>query len=183
MHNFSTLKTVIAIATLLALPMAHAEMVSKADYKASKTRISAEYKADKAACGSMSANAKDICIEEAKAKEKNAKADLEFAYTGTLKDQNKALTAHAETTYAVAKERCDDKTGNDKDVCVKEAKAVQTKAKADIKLIKEVRAAKTEAVEDKMKADYKVAAEKCDALSGDAKSQCMSAAKAKYGSK
>jgi hypothetical protein len=181
MNTLSTLKSVLAIAALLALPAAHAEMISKADYKANKTKISADYKADKAACSSMTGNAKDICVEEAKAKEKNAKADLEFAYTGTLKDQNKALTAHAESAYAVAKERCDDKAGNDKDVCVKEAKAVEVKALADIKLVKEIRAAKTDASADKMNADYKVAVEKCDALAGDAKTQCVAAAKTKFG--
>jgi len=181
MTSLNTLKSALAIAALLALPVAHAEMMSKADHSASKTKISADYKAQKAACGSLSANAKDICVEEAKAKEKNAKADLEFAYTGTLKDQNKASKAHAESTYAVAKERCDDKVGNDKDVCVKEAKAVEVKALADIKLVKEVRAAKTDAATDKMNADYKVANEKCDALAGDAKSQCVAAAKMKFG--
>ena len=33
----------------------------------------------------------------------------------------------------------------------------------------------------KRDADYKVAAEKCDAATGDAKASCMAAAKAKYG--
>ena len=181
MNKLTTLKTALSLAALLALPVAHAEMMSKVDYKASKTKISTDYKADKAACGSLAANAKDICVEEAKAKEKNAKADLEFSYTGTLKDQNKALTAHAESAYAVAKERCDDKSGNDKDVCVKEAKAIEVKALADIKLVKEIRAAKTDATADKMNADYKVAAEKCESLAGDAKTQCVAAAKMKFG--
>jgi len=181
MNKMITLKSALAIAALLALPVAHAELMSKADYSTGKTKISADYKADKAACDSLAANAKDICVEEAKAKQKNAKADLEFASTGTLKDQNKAMTAHAESAYAVAKERCDDKSGNDKDVCVKEAKAVEAKAKADIKLVKEVRGAKADAKADKMDADYKVAAEKCDAMSGDAKTQCVNAAKTKFG--
>jgi hypothetical protein len=33
----------------------------------------------------------------------------------------------------VAKERCDDKSGNPKDICVEEAKAAQATAKADAK--------------------------------------------------
>jgi hypothetical protein len=33
----------------------------------------------------------------------------------------------------VAKEKCDDKAGNEKDVCVKEAKAALVRAKADAK--------------------------------------------------
>jgi hypothetical protein len=89
--------------------------------------------------------------------------------------------AKAEVAYAIAKEKCDDKAGNAKDVCVQEAKAAETKALADAKLGKEVGEAKTDAADDKRDADYKVAIEKCDALSGDAKSACVSAAKTKFG--
>jgi len=80
----------------------------------------------------------------------------------------------------VAKELCDDKAGNVKDVCVAEAKATHTKALADAKLSKKVGEAKKDAVDDKRDADYKVAAEKCDSLSGDAKSACVSAAKVRF---
>ena len=55
------------------------------------------------------------------------------------------------------------------------------KALAEIKMVKEIRAAKSDAASDKMDADYKVANEKCESLAGDAKSQCVSAAKMKFG--
>ncbi len=177
----NTLKAALLAASLLALPLAYAATMSKADYKAGKTRISADYKSDKAACASQKANAKDICVEEAKAKEKVALAELEYGYTGKAADQNKVLVAKAESAYAVAKERCDDMAGNAKDVCVKEAKAIEIKALADAKLGKEIGAAKKDAAADKIDADYKVAIEKCDALAGDAKSSCVAAAKTKFG--
>ena len=41
--------------------------------------------------------------------------------------------------------------------------------------------ARRDATEDKRDADYKVAAEKCDALSGAAKDTCMQNAKMRYG--
>ena len=176
-----SLKHSLIVAALLALPLAQAATMPKPDYKAAKSRISADYKADKAACGSMTANAKDICVEEAKAKEKVARAELEFGYTGKTKDQNKILVAKAESAYSVAKEKCDDMKGNDKDVCVKEAKAVEIKALANAKMGKQIAEAKTDAAQDKRDADYKVAAEKCDALTGDAKASCMTTAKAKFG--
>ena len=181
MNHISTLKYSLITAALLALPLAQAATMAKPDYKAAKARISADYKADKAACASLSANAKDICVEEAKAKAKVARAELEFGYTGKPKDQNKVLVAKAESTYAVAKEKCDDIKGNDKDVCVKQAKAVEVKALADAKMGKQIGEAKTDATQDKRDADYKVSAEKCDAMTGDAKAGCMTAAKAKYG--
>ena len=176
-----SLKLSVILAGVLALALAHAETMSKADYKAAKERITAQYKTDKAACDNLKDNAKDVCIEEAKGKDKVAKAELEFNRSGKDKDRIKLEVAKAEANYAVAKEKCDDKTGNDKDVCVKEAKAVETKAKADAKMEKKVTAAKKDAAEDKRDANYKVSIEKCDALKGDAKSNCIAQANAKYG--
>jgi hypothetical protein len=90
------------------------------------------------------------------------------------------LVAKAEAAYAVGKERCDDKAGNAKDVCVKEAKAREIKALADAKMGKEIGEAKKDAAEDKRDADYKVAIEKRNGLSGDAKDNCVAAAKTKF---
>lgn len=181
-HTRTTSLMSIALLTMLGMTAAvQAATITKPDYEASKTRISADYKVDKRACSSYSGNAKDVCIEEAKAKEKVAKAELELAFTGKASDQNKLWVAKAEAAYAVAKEKCDDLSGNAKDVCVQEAKAIETKALADAKLGKEVSQSKKDATEDKVNADYKVAAEKCDALAGDAKSMCMTSAKTKFG--
>ena len=41
--------------------------------------------------------------------------------------------AKAEADYAVGKEKCNDKAGNDKKGCVNEAKAAEARAKADAK--------------------------------------------------
>src|SRR6476619_2886136 len=110
--------------------------MSRDAYKADKDKIAAQYKADKDQCKSMSGNAKDICQAEAKGKEKVAKAELEANYKNTDKARNDARVAQADANYDVAKEKCDDLTGNQKDVCVKEAKAAHTKAKADAKVAK-----------------------------------------------
>lgn len=173
----------LVVAALLSLSVAQAATLSKAEYKADKTRISADYKADKAACAAFAANAKDICVQEAKAKETVARAELEYSYSGKPADQTKVLVAKAKSAYAVAKEKCDDQAGNAKDVCVKEAKAVEVKALADAKLGKKIGEARKEASDDKTDANYKVALEKCDALAGDAKTSCVAAAKAKFGKK
>jgi len=42
--------------------------LTRADHQAGKTRIGADHQADKAACASLTANAKDVCMEEAKTK-------------------------------------------------------------------------------------------------------------------
>ena len=181
MNQLKNIQAALLAASLLAMPAAYATTMTQADYKAGKTRISADYKTDDAACASLKANAKDVCVQEAKAKQKVALADLEYGYTGKAADRTKVLVAKAESAYAVAKERCDDQSGNAKDVCVKEAKAAETKALADAKLGKEIGEAKKDAAADLRDADYKVAAEKCDALAGEPKANCVSAAKAKFG--
>lgn len=178
--NFNLKASFLAIA-MLCLSTAQAGLTSKSDYQAGKTRIGADYKVEKAACSPMSGNSQDVCVEEAKAREKVALAELEFAHTGTTKDSNKVIVAKAESAYAVAKEKCDDKSGNDKDLCVKEAKAIETKALADVKLSKKIDTAVKDDVQTKRDADYKVSIEKCDALAGDAKTSCVATAKASFG--
>ena len=176
-----TLQASIVAAALLAWPLAQAGAMTQDEYKAAKTRIGSDFKAGKAACDSFSANAKDVCVEEAKAKEKVAYAELEYGFSGKPADQNKVLVVRAESTYAVAKERCDDLAGNPKDVCVQQAKAAEVKALADAKMGRQIGQAKTDAADEKRDADYKTAIEKCDAMSGNAKDACVSAAKTLFG--
>ncbi|HZT55396.1 MAG TPA: hypothetical protein VFA35_04150 [Burkholderiaceae bacterium] len=174
-------KTGLAIAALCVAGTAFGATGNKTDYNAAKDRIAAEYKADKAACDAFSGNKKDICVEQAKGKEKVAKAEAEYNYTGKPDDQNRIAVEKADAEYAVAKEMCDDKAGHDKDVCTTDAKSAHTKAIADAKMNKKVGEARKDAAEDKRDADYKAAVEKCDALAGDAKSACLGAAKARFG--
>jgi len=172
-----------------AKPMAP---ISKDAYDTAVKNAEAQYKVDKDACASRGGNAKNLCLAEASGKEKIAKADAEAAYKSTPKAREDARVARAEATHNVAKEKCDELSGNPKDVCVKEANAALVKAKADAKVdqvaadTKEDSAmkqadARRQAAEDKRDADYKVAIEKCDALTGAAKSTCVSDAKLRYG--
>ncbi len=173
-------KTALAVALVCLSSSAFATNMTKADYSVSKDRIKAEFKAEKVVCAKSTSNAKDICLAQAKGKEKVALAELQFSYSGKAKDGNKVAVAAADSTYSVAKEMCDDKAGQAKTLCRTEAKATLNKSLADAKLTKKVAAARTEAIEDKSDANYKVAVEKCDAMSGDPKNSCVNAAKARY---
>lgn len=153
----------------------------KSAYNQTKASAKSTYDADKKMCDAMAGNAKDICVAESKAKRTRADETAEAQWKNTPKARERAQHEIAEADYKVAKERCDDKGGNDKDVCVKEAKASMTKVMADAKASQKGTEARMDASKDKRDADYKVAAEKCDALSGDAKSACMASAKAKFG--
>ena len=180
--KLSSLAQAVAICASALLFVGNAAAAGdKAAYEQAKASAKAAYETDKKACDSLSGNAKDICVAEAKAKRTKVDEDAEAAYKGTPKAREHAVHEIAEANYQVAKERCDDKTGNDKDVCIKEAKAAMTKAQADAKATKTGTEARMDANKDKREADYKVAAEKCDALAGDAKSACVASAKARYG--
>jgi len=186
---------VAGCATQRDAPMASAKPaapISKEAYELAVKNAETQYKIEKDACASRSGNAKDICLAEANGKEKVAKADAEVAYKNTPKMREDARVTRAEATHSVAKEKCDDLSGNSKDVCVKEADAALVKAKADAK-VDRVAAdtrrdaeakqadARNEANKDTRDAEYKVAIEKCDVLAAPAKETCVSGAKAKYG--
>jgi hypothetical protein len=153
----------------------------KAAYNDAKASAKSTYESAKKQCDAMTGNAKDVCVAEAKAARTKTEVQAEATYKDTPKAREHAIHESAEADYKVAKERCDDKTGNDKDVCVKVAKAALVKTQADAKASLKTVDARTDASKDKLKADYKVAAEKCDAMTGDAKSACIAQAKAKYG--
>jgi hypothetical protein len=110
--------------------------MTKEEYKAQGDRISADYKAGKDKCGTLKDNAKDICVAEAKGAEKVAKAEREAQYKPSPRNDEKLAVAKGDAAYDVAKEKCDDLKGNDKDVCVKDAKAAHVKAKENAKVAK-----------------------------------------------
>ena len=172
----------------------HAMALTKAEYKTQKDGISSEYKAAKVKCASLKANAKDICVSEAKGVEKVAKAELEAQYEPSAKHTQKVGMAKADAAYDTAKEKCDDLSGNAKDVCVKDAKVVHVKAREDAKIAKvaadtssskaeKMTSVKKEAGADEREAMYKAAKERCDSLAGTVKDTCQNDAKVKYGMK
>lgn len=180
MNALQHCKTAFAIALMCVASGSFAATITKSDYSAGKDRIKAAYKVDKDACDKSTANAKDICVQQAKGKEKVAMAELQYSYSGKDKDGNKVAVAMADSSYSVAKEMCDDKVGQPKTLCRTEAKATHTKAIADAKLQKKVASATTNAIEDKTDANYKVAVEKCDAMAGEPKASCVNSAKVRF---
>ncbi|HEX9172161.1 MAG TPA: hypothetical protein VF861_05820, partial [Telluria sp.] len=98
-----------------------------------------------------------------------------------LKAYTQARMRIAAANYDRDRVRCAAVTGNSRDVCLEQAKAVQVAAQADAKADKKTIEARAEAQEDKRTAAYRVAREKCDAFAGAAKDQCVSAAKSMHG--
>lgn len=102
------------------------------DYQSALARIDLEYQSDKRNCQGLDGNAADMCMVEAESKQKVQKADLDAALKNTRKARYDARIVKAEADYSVAKEKCDYKEGgNDKEACLKKAKALKEAAMSD----------------------------------------------------
>jgi len=128
------LKLTIIAAALALGTASFAQAADKADRKvhnADEERIESEYKAAKEKCDAMQGNQKDICVAEAKAKEKVAKAENDAKHAkDPSKEQAKVQRVKADAEYDVAKQRCQEMNGNEKDVCMKEAQVQRDKTRA-----------------------------------------------------
>ena len=61
-------------------------------------------------------------MSEAKGVEKIAKAELEAAYEPSARHTEKVTKVKHDAAYDIAKEKCDDSTGDAKSACKKDAK-------------------------------------------------------------
>jgi hypothetical protein len=92
-----------------------------------------------------------------------------------------AAIKQADADYKTAKEKCGALAGNDKDVCMKEAKGAERVAKAEATATRDgTDRARARVAKEKAEAQYDVAKEKCDALKGNDKDVCAKDAKAAY---
>lgn len=132
MGKFNISSVLVALGLVFSVS-AIAQNMSKDEHEAAEKQIVAEYKSDKAQCESLTGNAEDICMAEAKGKEKVAKAELEAKFKPSKEATYKVSVAKAESNYDVTKERCDDKAGNDHEICEKAAEVLLEKAKTEAK--------------------------------------------------
>jgi hypothetical protein len=171
---------VMGLAALALAPAADAAG-DKGAYEQARQKAASNYEAAKKRCDAMTGSAKSVCVAEAKAARTRTEEQAEVLYQGTPKAREHAKNEIAAAEYRVARERCEERSGNDKDVCIKVAKAVRTRAEADAKAERKISDAREDAARHKREADYKVAAEKCEVLTGDARAACIAQAKTRYG--
>jgi hypothetical protein len=150
-------------------------------FKDAKVKAEADYKIASAKCTSLTDNAKDICVAEAKAARVHTEENAQANFHNNLSARTSAIKKIADADYEVDKAKCMAMVGNEKDVCIKKAKSTKVAAVATAKADKKVIEARSDEADDKKNAEYKVAIEKCDAMTGSAKDTCVSSAKKKYG--
>lgn len=154
---------------------------AKTAYNTARDMAAANYKVARARCDAVTGNPREVCVAEAKAERVRVEEEAGAAYKNTLKAYTQARMRIADANYERDKARCGAVTGNDRDVCIKQAKATLVAARADATADRKMIEARTDAREDKLTAEYRVALEKCDAFAGAAKDQCVDAAKTAYG--
>lgn len=169
----------LAAITLCCLGGAEGANFAKSTYEGARQDIKANYKLERDHCRNLAGNAQDVCEQAAKANEQIALAQLEYNYTGAEKDELELMKVQYEGRFAIAREKCDDLSGQPKDICLQEARTARDKAAADVKLGKKMAAAFDAADAARQKAEYKLAREKCELLGGDAKDVCLASAKAR----
>jgi len=164
---------------------AQAAPQSAEEYKAAVSRAEADYRVARERCNTSAGTTKAICVAEAKAAEKRAKADAMVAYKNTDAARNDARVEYAEADYMVAKERCGEQGGNARDICMEEARASLAKAKADAKASATTgSAAKDSSLNEETvqsgetppAGERAAARAQCDQMSGNAREECISAA-------
>jgi hypothetical protein len=154
---------------------------AKTAHQVARDSAATNYKAARARCDLVTGNPHDVCMAEAKAERVRVEEEAGAAYKNTLKSYTQARMRIADANYDRDKARCGAVTGNERDVCLKQAKATLIAAQADARADRKMIEARTDARDDKLAAQYRVALEKCDAFAGAVKDQCVNAAKTAYG--
>jgi hypothetical protein len=125
---------IVAAAAFHWGPVAAANM-TPSDYRDGKSRIEAEYSADRQKCGHPRlGNATDVCVALARGTRKASLAELEAAYKPSARASYDAAIARADAEYGVAKQRCDYQAGDARKACAREAREARDNAKATAKL-------------------------------------------------
>jgi len=128
----ATLLATAAGASFAAAPTA-ALNHDPATYRNVTQKAETEYRAAVTKCDARSGNDKDVCMAEARLARTRTEADVLSKYNNNPVSRTRARTNIADAEYALAKARCDTKSGADKDSCVDNAKSVHTAALADAK--------------------------------------------------
>ncbi|GGE79187.1 BON domain-containing protein [Massilia psychrophila] len=181
------MKTILAtlLATAVSASFAAAPTAAlnhdAATYNNVTKKVAADYKAATAKCTAMTGNAKTVCTEEAKTARARAEVDAVAQYNNTPKGRLRASTAVADADFSLAKAKCGDTTGADKDACLANASSVHTAALADAKADREA-AANTSAATDSASpvtttatrdATKAAAVDKCAQVGGQPNAGCL----------
>ena len=164
-----------------------------ASYKVSAATAEANYAIAKEKCDDLAGNAKSACRKDAKAAEMSAKSDARMSMKPVGNSDNAYRTPGSrDAGLAMATDKCDALSGDEKKTCMSDARAhsgaaasanTRSKMSANAEMNgmqtnSDMRAANKPGKSD---AEMAVAKQKCDALPGDAKNNCMTDLMLRFG--
>lgn len=123
------LGAIISVIGLAFGTAAVAQGISPEEYRASRKTISAEDRRASAQCGPLGGNAADVCRAEVSGRKGIARAELEARRHPSENSRREIGMAKANADYAVAKVQCAAKSRNDREDCLKAAKAALLRGK------------------------------------------------------
>jgi hypothetical protein len=170
---------------------AQAAQPARTEYRLDHERAQAAYKLESDSCKKLQGNPRQVCRIEARSNFNIAKAEIDARHKHSPANQDNVKLSKAEGAYEVALAKCGSFTGNAKDVCKADAKANLVVARSEAKLSRasvdkgmyshRAVSERREAREDTADALFTAAKERCDALSSQAKANCVGDAKRRYG--
>lgn len=147
-----------------AMPAATTPHMDTVAYKQMMDKAANDYKMARSQCDKHSGNAKDICVEQAKAARAHTESDAVVQYKNDKKSVQKAEIAVADAEYDLAKAKCADMSGTEKRSCLSTAKSAQVAAIADAKA-------------EKHAAEVAQTGEDCNTMTGTSKASCLARTK------
>lgn len=164
-----------------------------ASYKVSAATAEANYAIAKEKCDDLAGNAKSACRKDAKAAEMSAKSDARMSMkpVGTS-DSTYRTPGSRDAGLAMATDKCDALSGDEKNICLSDARmrsgsAATANTRSKMSANAEMNAMPTNSdmraatKPGKSDAEMEVAKQKCDALQGDAKNNCMTDLMLRFG--
>lgn len=154
---------------------------AKATYQYAMDTAEAGYDAAKVRCDAMAGVPHDICVADARAARVRIEEEATAANKNTLAAYTQARMRIATAFHERDKTRCGTLVGNDREVCLAQAKATLVTLQADARADRKAIEARLDANDAKIEAEYRVALQKCDAFAGAVKDGCVSTARTAYG--
>ena len=173
----------IAVAMAWTLPALaqQAGQDAKASYQYAMDTAEAAYDAAKSQCDAMAGVPHDICVANARAARIRIEEEATAAHKNTLAAYTQARMRIATAFHERDKTRCETLVGNEREVCLAQAKATLVTLQADARADRKAIEARLDANDAKIEAEYRVALQKCDAFAGAVKDGCVSTARTAYG--
>ncbi|MFD2366533.1 BON domain-containing protein [Pseudoduganella sp. GCM10020061] len=143
-----------------------------------QSSAASDYKSAVAKCNSMKGSARTVCTEEARAARAHAVATAAAEGNKSKSEINKARISAVEADYGVARARCAEKSGSEKDSCLDAARKAHASSIADVRAGREWSstmgrsASGTTATGAGEVRDAK-AISQCEKMTGDSKAACL----------